>query len=223
MKKILFIFAITLVWSLGLLASVTKAQNSCLNYAGGCIYGNTTVTINSSSSRVEGYSSARADYTAGLNYNPRVEGSIYRTDIPETDLDFKASTGYSSYIDAVINLSTTNFVSGKTYCNYTNYFAVRRWGGQSSYIGFFQDCKTITASPTPTPTPPICTPLANGSLPQSDGSLPPCPTPTPTATPTPTPSNVTISPIDAVEKYGTQEVKVSVMNNASNEIYHQDN
>lgn len=204
MKKILLGLVITLVWSLGLMSSETKAQ-SCPNPAG-CIYGNATVTINYSASRVEGYSYAQADYTAGLNFNPRIEGAIYRTDFPETDLDFRTSTGNGSSVAAVINLSTTNFVSGKTYCNYTNYFTVRRSTGQISYIGFIQDCKTIISSPTPTPTPP-CTPLA-------DGSLPPCPTPTPTATPSPSPT-VTISMIDVVEKHGEKVIMVSVANNAT--------
>ncbi len=149
MKKIIFIFAITLVRSFGLMTSEAKAQ--CPNPAG-CIYGNATVTINYSLSRVKGYSYAQADYTAGLNFNPRIEGSIYRTDLPETNLDYRTSTGNGSSVAAVMYLSTSNFVIGKTYCSYTNYFAVRRSGGQSSYIGYFQDCKKITPSPTPTPT-----------------------------------------------------------------------
>ena len=69
MKKIIFIFSITLVWCFGLMTSEAKAQ-TC-PYPSGCIYGNATVTINYSSSRVEGYSYAQADYTAGLNFNPR--------------------------------------------------------------------------------------------------------------------------------------------------------
>ena len=164
MKKTLLGLAITLVWCLGLMVSETKAQ-ACPNPSG-CIYGNATVTLNYSSSRVEGYSYAQADYTAGLNFDPYISGSIYRTDFPETDLDYRTSTGSGSSIAAVINLSTTNFVSGKTYCNYTNYFAVRRSTGQISYIGYFYDCKTIPLPPPP-PTP--------------------TPTPPPTATPTPTP------------------------------------
>lgn len=64
---------------------------------------------------------------------------------------------------------TTNFVYGMTYCNYTNVLAINRYTGQSSFLRFFQDCKTISPPPTPTPTPT------------------PNPTPTPVPTPTPTP------------------------------------
>lgn len=166
MKKIIFLFAITLVWSFGLLTSEASAQG-CTN-PGGCIYGVTTVTINYSTHRVEGYSSAQADYTAGLNWNPRADGIIYRTDMNETNLDHRISTGNGSSVMAQIFLSTSNFVSGKTYCNYTNFFAILRSNGYVDYIGSLQDCKMIAAAPTPTPTPTA--------------------TPTPvTPTPTPTP------------------------------------
>lgn len=113
---------------------------------------------------------------------------IYRTDFNETSLDSGISTGYGSSIAAELNLATSNFVNGKTYCDYTTTIAVRRSTGQTSVIDRRQDCKTIN-EPPPTPTPtPGCTPLTNGSL-------PPCPSPTPTPTPTPTPIVIEVNTV----------------------------
>ncbi len=96
----------------------------------------------------------------------------------ETDLDYRTSTGNGSSVPAVVNLSTSNFVSGKTYCNYGQFYAVRRTTGQARFLRVDEDCKTIPLppTPTPTPTPTPCDPV----------NEPPCQTPTPTPTSTPT-------------------------------------
>jgi hypothetical protein len=193
MKKILFLFVTALICSFGLFASQANAQ-ICTN---NCITATTTVTISYSLAVVQGYSRAEADYTAGLNYDPGVEGAIQRTDMPETNLDYRISRGSGSSRAAVINLATFNFVDGKRYCNYSNYYAVRHSTNYWHFIGPDQDCKTIMVSSTPTPTPtptPTITPT-------------PTPTPTPTITPTPTPGPTPTVRITEVGFTGDRKIK----------------
>ena len=137
MNNTLTVYASIFVCIVCLMTSETEAQ-SCPNPSG-CIYGDATVTINYQTNRVQGYSYAQADYTAGLNFNPQIRGAIYRTDNPEIDLASGISTGNGSATPAVINMSTANFVNGMTYCNYTTFFAVRRSTGQITNIGWMQD------------------------------------------------------------------------------------
>jgi hypothetical protein len=109
----------------------------------------------------------------------------------ETNLDYRTHTGNGSSTPAVVNLITSNFVDGKTYCNYSQFYAVRRSTGQNVFIGWDQDCKTITLPPTPTPTP----------------TATPTPTPTPTITPTPTPGPTPTVNITEVGFTGDRKIK----------------
>lgn len=109
-------------------------------------------------------------------------------------------------------LSTNNYVAGRTYCTYSRHYIVLRSTGQHTFGGEWQDCKTIPSAPTPTPTPfPTPTPTPTPCDPL--GVLP-CQTPTPTPTPTSTPQ-ATISQFEVVEKYGTVDVNLSIINPTS--------
>ncbi len=162
MKQTFLITFMLLIFTFFAVSNV--AAQVCTNPAG-CSYTFVTVTINYSANIVQGYSSVQGDYTFGLNFNPAVLGAIYRTDDVETDLDSKYNVGYGSVTPAVVNLSTSNFVGGKTYCNYTVPFQIRRSTGQRRASPASEQCKTINIQPTPTPT------------------ITPNPTPTPTPTP----------------------------------------
>ncbi len=202
MKQIFLVISLLLI-STVLLVSKVSAQ-TCPTPAG-CSYTYISVTINYPANLVQGYSSVQGDYTYGLNFNPAVRGAIYRTDANETDLDSKYNVGNGSVTAAVVNLLTSNFVGGKTYCNYTTPFAIRRSNGQRYSFPAGEQCRTIIP-PTPTPTPTA--------------------TPTPTLTPTPCPSPVpgsefcacctnpaaTISPMEIIEKNGTVDVTIGVTN-----------
>lgn len=173
MKNTLLLFSVILVWSLGLIISEAHGQLPPCVPGGGCLYGGSVTTINSSTQRVEGYAISYLNYQAGLMYHPAVEGWLYRTDISAIDLDYRYNRGYSSTTSAQVFLSTNNYVAGRTYCTYSRHYLVsREYIGQHIFGGDWQDCKTIPLPPTPTPTP-TCLPLA-------DGTLPPCPSPTPT-------------------------------------------
>ena len=112
MKKLLLVCTMILVWSLGLMVSEAKAQVA---------YGISIVRYDNSARFVDGYSGTALDYYAGYYYDPVVRGSLYRTDMNETDLDTGYAEGYADLIPAEVYLFTTNYVEGRTYCTFSQH------------------------------------------------------------------------------------------------------
>ena len=209
MKKLFFGIITLFTLSFGLLISDAYGQLPPCVPGGGCLYGGSVTTINTSAQRVEGEAISYLNYQAGIMYNPAVEAWLFRTDIPATDLDYRYNQGSSSELGAQVFLSTNNYVAGRTYCTYSRHYIVLRSNQQHTFGGDYQDCKTVPATPptpppTPFPTPTPCDPLGLNPC------LPPTPTPTPTTT-----AQATISPFDVVEKYGTVDVTVTITNSTS--------
>lgn len=195
MRKTIYLCTMVFVGILGLVPATAHAQ-TCP--AGGTIYGGSLTTLHSAGRYVEGYAISYLDYAAGLCYHPSVRGDLVRTDIPEPGLAGGDANGVSSFVAAQVFLSSNNYVEGKTYCTYSAHFIIPRPNGNRILKGIWQDCKTI---PFPPPTP-------------SPTATPPTPTPTMTATPppptpTPTPS-VIIQNIPLIEKFGEQNVEVTI-------------
>lgn len=86
-------------------------------------YGLSIVQYNPAPRTVTGLSATWLDYWAGLYYDPEVIGELYRTDDPETSLDQGSMIGYADTIPAVVNLQTSNYLEGKTYCTYSQHAA----------------------------------------------------------------------------------------------------
>jgi FG-GAP-like repeat len=151
-----------------------------------CIYITHYVNLEYPYQRVYGFTRAEITYLAGLDYIPRIDGRLYRTDDPETNLDFDSRTGNGNAAPIAVNLYSYNFVVGKTYCHQTNVFGIRRSNNNLEFIEPWEDCKTVVSQPTPTPTPP-CDP-SNIEQPPPSEILEPCIPPTPTPLPSPSPT-----------------------------------
>lgn len=112
MRKTL-IFSICLTAALSIFASIEASAQTA--------YGLSVVQYNPTPRTVTGLSATWLDYWAGLYYDPEVIGDIYRTDDVETSLDHGRMVGYADIIPAVVNLQTSNYVEGKTYCTFSQH------------------------------------------------------------------------------------------------------
>lgn len=186
MKNLLLICTTILVWGLGLMISDAKAQVA---------YGISIVRINESTRVVDGYSGTWLDHYAGYYYDPAVLGDLFRTDQNETSLDTGYHEGYASIIPAEVYLFTTNFVEGKTYCNYSQHF-VRAYFYYTAYSQWFDPFRYSSFIYTGGNTFPgypfgyyyyITRRYRLGAT-QACITIPNIPTPTPTSTPTSTPT-----------------------------------
>ena len=138
MKKLLLVCTMILVWSLGLMVSEAKAQVA---------YGISIVRYDNSARFVDGYSGTALDYYAGYYYDPVVRGSLYRTDMNETDLDTGYAEGYADLIPAEVYLFTTNYVEGRTYCTFSQHI-VRAYYYYTAFSQWFDPFRYSTFAST---------------------------------------------------------------------------
>ena len=185
---------------------------SSANISAQTVYGLSVVQYNPGPQNVEGLSATWLDYYAGYYYDPEVIGDLYRTDAPETSLDAGQDFGMGYWDDAVVELFTTNYVPGKTYCTFSqhaiwSYYVIGGggsywdpfgysfmqggwdgpWGGSPFgyyYVGTQRHFIGWTEACITIPIPP--TPTPDPCDPQN--FIEGCATPTPTPSPTPVPS-----------------------------------
>src|SRR5437667_7127524 len=140
MKNLLFVSMMSLFFSLAVLVSETKA---------GIIYGHSDILYYSGPRSVYGISVTILDYEAGLYYDPAVLGELYRTDMNESPLDSWYNVGYADLINAQAVTFSSNYVEGKTYCEYGTHFTIDFDSGNRTLRGTTGKCVTIPFPPTP--------------------------------------------------------------------------
>lgn len=180
------------------------APQNALAGCSGTVFSVSIVGYNTAQNHVFGYEAEAISYSLAICYDPAISGVLDPICAPtgEGSLDYDEDVGFSYWIPAEVFLFSNNYQPNTYYTSLGDLFLIDWYYGDTRYVGYNGVCIR---------TPPFCVPF------DENGTPAPCPTPpiTPTPTPTPTPPTVTISPIDAVEKYGEKSINVSITNNSA--------
>jgi hypothetical protein len=204
-KYIIALFSLIAFLFLG--ATIADAQ---------VVYGASIVGYDTPDQEVYGASTTYLDYVAGEYYDPIIVAELYRTGAPATLLDSDEDVGFGWWDDAYVELESSNYVPGSTYCTLGEHIirgfyqvgpsswwdpwgygfgqgsGEGPWGGPYGF-GSYIVTETITVGYTfpcitiPLPPTPTPTPTPDPCDPEG-ANLEACSTPTPTPTPTPQPS-----------------------------------
>lgn len=157
--------------------------------------------------QITGFSELYFHYFGGGPYYDPSLDSYFINVTTSSVLDYGRGDGYRDFFPSQ-NFHPTFFsIRGHQYCTAAYHYADLYDGPflvDEIYLTSTNICHIVGPAPTPTPTPtptrtPICTPSGGEFLPS------PSPSPSPSAT---------IVPMDVVEKNGTRNINVSVLNNS---------